>query len=498
MRHKVLLAVALAALMATPAFAAVQNVKVSGAIDSTYISRQHFNLGSKVLTQGGGENGLRNQNAFITQTTVRIDADLSDNVSTTVGLINERGWGAEHSTITSTSTGGITTTTTNNNANDTNVQLYLAYATMREFLYSPLTVSVGRQYFGYGNNLIIGTDGVNNVATGNLAAIANDMTLRSTYDGVKAILDYKPLTIDLLYFKNNTGTDAGLTGANNANKRQSDVYGLNANYQLGDAMNSVVEGYFFARVGGHYNTTVVTDKGDTLYVPGLRVSTNPIKGLNTQAEIAWQRGTKSLAPGSATVGGDNLPREAMAAQLTASYTLPVLEQYKPVVNASYTFVSGDKNGDDQRQTPASSNTGSRSVYTAWDPFNEAQGSGTIYNTLFNLTNLNIFALGVQATPIQDVTATATWSGLWLNKKVGTGNLIGNSMPTLQADGTATPTFATTGKKDLGNEYDVNVNYAYTEDVTFGLSLGWFVPGKTFNSANDSVASQALAHVNVNF
>ena len=32
-------------------------------------------------------------------------------------------------------------------------------------------------------------------------------------------------------------------------------------------------------------------------------------------------------------------------KLLASYALPVLEKYKPTVNASYTYVSGDKNGD---------------------------------------------------------------------------------------------------------------------------------------------------------
>ena len=52
---------------------------------------------------------------------------------------------------------------------DTNVQLYLASVTMREFLYSPLTVTVGRQVFNYGNGLIIGDGGPNNQATGNLA-----------------------------------------------------------------------------------------------------------------------------------------------------------------------------------------------------------------------------------------------------------------------------------------------------------------------------------------
>ena len=45
---------------------------------------------------------------------------------------------------------------------NTDVQLYLASVTMRELLYSPLTVTVGRQVFNYGNGLIMGDGGVNN------------------------------------------------------------------------------------------------------------------------------------------------------------------------------------------------------------------------------------------------------------------------------------------------------------------------------------------------
>ena len=53
---------------------------------------------------------------------------------------------------------------------------------------------------------------------------------------------------------------------------------------------------------------------------------------------------------------------------------------------------------------------------------------------------------------------------------------------------------TSKKHGLGNEYDVNLNYNYTEDVTFGVSLGWFVPGNVFTDANTDTASQAIADV----
>src|SRR5208282_4212157 len=123
------------------------------------------------------------------QTRVRIDADLSDNVSTTVGIINERAWNAENTPYSS----GTSNPGGNNVDNlDTNVQLYLASLTLREFLYSPLTVTIGRQIFNYGNGLIIGDGGVNNQSTGNLQYIAQDLTMRTAYDGIKAVLDYKP------------------------------------------------------------------------------------------------------------------------------------------------------------------------------------------------------------------------------------------------------------------------------------------------------------------
>ena len=159
---KKLLVAAIMVVLATPAFAAIQNVKVSGDITTTFLDRNTFDLRNNVLNSDIGAApsapsiGLKKQNVFITQTRLRVDADLSDNVSTTVGLINERAWNAEQQVSTNTGT-------------DTNVQLYLASVTMRELLYSPLTVTVGRQVFNYGNGLIMGDGGVNNQATGNLA-----------------------------------------------------------------------------------------------------------------------------------------------------------------------------------------------------------------------------------------------------------------------------------------------------------------------------------------
>jgi hypothetical protein len=488
---KKLFVAAMMVALASPAFAAIQNVKVSGDITSTYVNRNNFNLGDTAGTDTSGQygadpsftpEGLKRQSVFVTQTRLRVDADLSDNVSTTVGLINERAWGAEGTFATGSSS-----------KQNTDVQLYLASVTMRELLYSPLTVTVGRQVFNYGNGLILGDGGVNNQATGDLQFIAQDLTMRTAYDGVKAVLDYKPLTIDMFYFKNG---QLKLNGNPQSDNSSSDVYGINANYQLNDPMSTVVETYLFTRFNGNSSVTAGTttsDKGDKLYVPGLRASTNPIKGLNVQGEVAWQVGQHPVGPAAGTTEAEN--RSAMAAQLLASYALPVMDKYKPTVNASYTYVSGDKNGGVNHNQDG---VKSAKTYSAWDSFNEAQGSGTIYNTLFPLSNMHIISAGASVNPLEDVTLAATWSGLW----AATAYNAQNPIALFQPDGgttTISPAVAAGNKKtSLGNEFDANMTYNYTEDVTFGVSLGWFVPGQEFAKSNRTTASQALANVAVKF
>jgi hypothetical protein len=371
--------------------------------------------------------------------------------------------------------------------------------TLRELLYSPLTVTVGRQVFNYGNGLVMGDGGVNNQATGNLQFIAQDLTMRTTYDGVKAILDYKPLTIDMFYFKNN---QLVLNGNSESDKSNSDVFGFNTNYQLSDPMNTLLEVYMFSRVNGNNNLTAMnaastsTAKSDTLFVPGLRASTNPIKGLNLQGEVAWQLGRHEVIT---TVSGvhnyqEAEKRRAMAAQVMGSYAVPVMQKYKPTVNASWTYVSGDKDPNANYGTVPFK---SAKYYTAWDPFNESQGGGTIYNTLFQLSNMNIFSVGASVNPIEDVTAAFTWNGLWASVPYSATN----PLLIFQPDGGTTQLAPSTKNKNtgLGNEYDVNITYNYTEDVTFGVSLGWFVPGSVFQGGvNHLTAQQALADVAVKF
>lgn len=475
MRKSILLAVVLiAAVAAVPASASVQNIKVSGDIDSTWLYRDNFDLG----TSTSNIEDIR-QSVFFTQTRLRVDADLTDQVSATVGLINERPW----DTDTNASSG---------------IDLNLAYVTLREMLYSPLTVVAGRQAFKYGNSLVVDSHGVNNAAPADsgITALAGDLTKQTAQDSIRLIFDYNPLTLEFLYSKINENTFAA---AFDNVTDDIDLYGANATYELGDDMNTQVEAYFFAKIDKTHNPgttgTTAGTKSDTTYVPGLRASANVLDGLNVQAEVAWQRGNNV----SSSTAIDNEQREALAAQFVSNYQIPndilpdALEAYKPVLGYTYTFVSGDSNPTDRGAVGQASTNKD----TAWDPMFEAQGGGTIYNALFNLTNLQIHSVSLSVNPIEDVTTKVTWNGLWLDKKFDSAAGI-STMTLVQPDGSAPTPAISTSETNLGHEIDFDAIYDYTEDVQLGASLGWFIPGDVFTSANDSIASQAIVHGIVNF
>ncbi len=474
---KVLLAtIAAVTLVAMPAFAAVQNIKVGGDINSTFLHRANFDLGHN----GAGDEV---QNLFLTQTSLKVDADLSDNVEAVVGLINERAWGA-----------GADSSGTNNNDS---INLYLAYAKLREMLYSPLTLVVGRQTFAYGNGFVFDATGPNNSATGALSTIASDLTRRSSLDAVRAILDYKPLTIEAFWGKVDSKT---LTLVNDINGRNDDidVFGTNINYKLGDEMNTELETYLFAKIDhstGNGSVGAKGDKADQIYTPGLRASTNPIKGLNVQGEVAWQGGYKVTTTATAR---NNERRQAMGAEAIVNYEIPVeaTKKWDPVVTGVYTYVSGDKNSSDAYYA----NEASRNIWTAWDPMFENQGGGTIYNTLFNLSNAHIITASGQVKPIEDVVAKVTWTGMWLADKIQSfSSTPATTTITLNSpDGTGRTVNVKRNERQIGNEFDANLTYNYTEDVQLGASFGLFLPGDLFTSTNEKNATQALLNVDVAF
>lgn len=435
------------AMVAGSAFAAVQNVRVSGSVDSTYLFRKNFDLGHNTGVD-------EKQSTFLTQAILQVDADLTDQVGATIALINERPWVHEDSS-------------------NSSVDILLAYVTLREMLYSPLTLIIGRQSFRYGNSLIVDSSGTNNHApdTSGLADVADDLTKQTTLDAIRAILDYNPLTIDIVYAQ----IDETSSGSIYTHDDDTMLAGINANYQLGDDYNSIIEAYFWKKVDQNPAGGI---KADEVYTVGGRVSTNPFEGLNLQVENAYQKGTHNF-------GTNHARRNAWAVQFIANYQIPAFDEYNPTAQYVYTKVTGNAEDSDDDGD-----------FTGWDPMFENQAGGKIYNALFDLTNAEIHTITLGFNPMEDLLAKLSVTGLFLERDLGAGI----SQISLNQPGSSSDVDVEIKREnsDLGKEIDFELIYDYTEDVQIGGNLGWFIPKGVFTSTSGQTAKQAIVHVNVNF
>lgn len=458
------------------AYAEVQNVKVSGDIAVTGIARNDLTL---TKDQSVADFGKKIR-GVVSQARVRVDADLTDNVATTVRLLNERVWGEETS-------GNSPLPSSNTKTNNTEVDLDLAYVNMKEFLYSPLSLTIGRQDLRFGNGLIIGDPDTNAIAAGHLGSnnylpdSLDDLSLRKAFDAARATLDYNPLVVDLIYSKISESNIAAFDDVN--------LYGMNASYEV--SKNLIAEGYIFQRardtgVGVAAATTGSPAKKEKLTTVGAR---GAFKGdaVTLGLEGAFQFGdhiaSTTLYPNEANDGKLDRKVTAYAIQAAGSYKLPRLTRYSPMVGGSYTYLSGDK--------AASTND----HYRGWDPMFEDQNSGTIFNKIFALTNMQIFNLNASAKPIDDVTLMVNYYNLMACQpyRVTDGTYY------LSNISTSDPAYTMKGeKKGLGNEIDLGITYDYTEDVQFGLSAGAFIPGSAFDKANKETAKQVIGSMKVTF
>lgn len=464
--------------IASPAFAAVQNVKVGGDITLIGASRDNFDLRD---TRGVDESGNSDElDGVVSQARIRIDADLSDNVSTTIRLLNERIWDQDSAAE--------------------NIDLDLASMTLKEFLYSPLTLTLGRQELRYGNALVVGDPDTNIVTSGGnlgntVAAGLSDVSLYKAFDAIKAVLDYNPLKVDLIYAKVDENTVVG-SGQND----DVDLFGVNLNYPL-DKNNTVLEGYYFGKYSGDSGVAEIINgnyarrinKAEKIHTIGARVSTDPIEKLNLQGELAYQFGNydpsldeNSLNAGTALAG----KRSAWAAQVIGDYKFKA--KYDPRLTGTYSFFSGEENNRVSGK------------YNGWNAMFEDQTLGDIANKIFAPSNAHVFTISAQAKPAEDLTAQLTYAYLRLAKEIKSGgnvNLSGPDKPILTLNGLngGTTYNMQAGKSSLGQEIDLHLAYAYTEDVQLMLLTGVFIPGSAFaKPENRDPATQAVVLAKVTF
>ncbi len=475
------------AFVAMPAYAEVQNIKVSGDIQALGVYRNNYDLEDartiiKTIEQHPSNYIAEDVDSFFMSVVrLRVDADLTDNVAAAVRLANLREWDKEGACATQSS----------------DIVLDLAYITLKEMLYSPLTLVIGRQELNYGNGMIVGygrfQDPGNSIKYDDLSPLHG-------YDAVRAILDYDPWTLDLVAVKLEEGDDdvnySSTTTAYGDRDSDTDLYGLNLGYKF-DRYDAEMEGYFFAKRDENWNSVIdtVDSSGNVtyrrtyeenkVYTIGLRGSVVPVENLSLAAEVAGQFGkirddcsTKTTGVASdLDIGGDTSlskarDREALMANVAGEYNFADV-RFNPIIGLEYLYLSGEE-------------AGQNGDYEEWDPMYRGKIMGTIRDCLENLYDTN------------DNLDTSGWTNQYTVKATGSldlGELVdGLSLNLAYLHYWFVEEPLPGADDDIGDEINMMVIYDYTEDVQFALDSAWFIPGDYYDRGSAGLGKKGRRHI----
>ncbi len=514
------MAIAMVALVAAPANAEVQNVKVGGDITLRGISQATYDLNKndQNTTTGLGLRGIQGQGdenatSFMATLGLNVDVDLTDNVAGTIRLVGERDWSSSYETLSATITEIDRHHETVQDVRGTmapvfdGVQIDLAYITLKELLYSPLTLIIGRQDLWYGDGFIIGA---------NLrprAIMAPEFTDFRSFDAIRAILDYDPWTIDMFYARVDIGdltARAHVDGAERADtlfanalvddSDNVEVWGINVGY-IFDQYNAEVEAYYFGQNVPYepFGQTGIPRGGpasedNTVHIIGARGSFEPIDNLDVRAEVAGELGRINVG----ALGGEaaRIVRdvEALACDISGSYTWTDYA-WLPRLGAGYVFMSGEPSPNNDtwngwinvyRGKFYSAIREWQGVYYAVDDQDATGGGGPNANNNA-WTNQQTVIVDASIQPLDDIILEARYLHFMAPKPYGI------------AEGGQTDR-----NKHIGDEVDLRLTYDYTEDVTFGLLTAWFFPGEYFLAPTaepmygNDIASEIVGSVALTF
>jgi hypothetical protein len=463
--------------LATSVYAGTQSVKLSGDLAVRGLFRDKYNLGGATELDARTGTDREDQQWIMSTVETQIDADLTDNVSAVVRLVNQRDWNVYAQSITP----GVTSLVSNGRGGYTaiddefDILVDLAYLELKEFLYSPLTLKIGRQDLWFGKGFIVGANQQN---PGTVIS-ATEYTAVNSFDSIRGTLDYDPWTVDMVYaniYTNSIQSDDSV-----------DLVGTNIGY-IFDSYNAESEGYYWYKRDRQIQTVHHSNSSD-VHCLGLRGSGDPIANWTVAAEAAYQYGN--------AISGDRQveERDRSAWGLDASVECrELVDQFawKPVVSAEYIYYSGDIHAADMNDN---GNAGVSGTATGWDPmyrgkFDSAYREfiGRYYTTQqfptrarfyqsvadASFTNQHQALANVSVMPTDSLTANGRLVFFWLDEEISNNN---------------SDTF-------IGTELDLQLTWDYTEDVTFGLLSAWFMPGNLYeddnNTATDLVGSVKLS------
>ena len=487
--------VALVLGLTVGAYAGTQSVKISGDLTIRSLFRADYDLdrnhsevaasltalpgGAQMLTAPGSNDW---QNYFMTTTEVQIDADLTDNVSAVIRLVNQRDW----NTHTNYNDAGLGFQTYEQaralglqNDDEFNVNVDLAYVELKEFLYSPLTVRVGRQDIWFGKGFIVGRNQQNPSGT----ISAPEYTAIESFDAIRVTLDYDPWTVD--------GIAAKAQEGNIASEDDISLFGVNIGY-IFDSYNAEMEAYWFWKNDANTIQPSQVKGHNSIHTLGMRGSADPIENWTVASEGALQFGDYV---GFVAQQNDR-SRIGFAIDVSAECRY-FKEKYawKPVLGIEYIFYSGDD--------VSNPNTTTSGNYGGWDSmyrgkfdskvrefyghyYWSAQGLATLANgnnPEDSRTNQQQAIIAGSLQPTDSLTVDARYIAFWnVNKR----NYIISTGVTEERGGY------------VGSEVDLELTWDYTEDVSFGLLSAWFFPGNVYASGADDTATDVVGTMKLSF
>lgn len=500
----------LALCLATGVYAGTQSVKISGDLtmrafgrDDYDLNQDHYEPDTPGTTPYGTagtdptdpEPGTSDwKTYFMTTTEVQIDADLTDNVSAVIRLFNQRDWNTAHSkTIDNDDVILVRDegSTYVRDATEFDVGVDLAYIELKEFLYSPLTLKIGRQDIWIGKGFIVGA----NLADYNANIHADEYTCMTSFDAIRATLDYDPWTIDMIAAKiweNEIGS-----------KDDEDLFGVNVGY-IFDAYNAEGEAYWFFKNDDQIAPRIRKEH-NTTHTLGMRGSADPVENWTVAAEGAYQFGEFVGFRNQA----EQRDRSAWALDVNAECRhFREMYAWKPVIGAEYIFYSGDDS------TRAIENT--TGEYHGWDPMYRGKYDtayrefvGKYYYTHqgwvgrradyvdsyidASYNNQHQAIVYGSLIPADSLTLDGRVAFFWQHEQ---REFINRQIELLVP--TPEQTDFSKRKLYLGTEIDVELTWDYTEDVSFGLLAAWFFPGPFYYDQSDDTATDVVGTVKLSF
>jgi hypothetical protein len=458
-----------------PAFAETESVTVGGSIDAFWFYRRNLDLldgndagttpaGVAVPGASHGSSAVNRSEAddyFMTITQIEVSADLTDNVSTVVNLLNQRDWNAGPDEWSPAPSSG----------EEFDIGIDLAYVELKEIFYAPLSLTLGRQDLWFGRGLVLGWNNLA-ITDPNLSIQDENFSEFGAFDAIRATLDLSPWTIDFIYTKIDE----------NAHDPEDDLdlHFVNVNYAFSE-YNAVAELYFGRENDRSTLAGTGADDGtrnnDTNTI-GARVQFDPIDQITLGAEVAHQSGTARSA-----VDSPGRDRDAWAVDLFGTYRWDY--EWKPELTVEYVFLSGEED----------LSPGATSDYHAWVDNHRGSVWGWIHDAkefyfataspsdLFTAPNQQFISLLGVITPLEDLKLSVNYYYFWADEDLH-----------LDPTDPGSPAL----DDEIGHEIDAEISYAYTEDVTFTFYAIWFIPGDQYTSPEDSTAIEVISRVKVAF